>query len=547
MRYWRTSMMVSLMFFLLPMVLVSSETIIIKNATVYLPNGRYLENSYIRIKGIKLQQIGNMAELKDGIYDQEYDLKGCYVYPAFIDSYYRGFQDKESEDPQKTQGRSHYNRSDYEKLDRRKKGPLKERNYHVEKMVINNINLKGPVSKKLLSNGFTLVQVVPENGILAGTTAVLSLVSTDLGKAVLDPGKYMTLYFNRNSRKYPTTFSSLIAELKQLKEDSLYHQKMKKIQFYDDSDRVGYKPELDVLLPYFLKEKRFLIVTMDLVQQRLAEILKKELDVNPVLVGSSDIWRRKVDSNWNVILPLTFDPPAGGKYAFKGEKIKKNAKEKIYPKRIAEFIKNHKHISLTAPETGNYRDLFKNIRLLIKNGLTEAEILNALTINPAQLLGLEKFAGAIKPGLLANLVVSDKKIFEEKAKITKTFVEGKLIEFDSKKEKKKPAARNLTGNWLVTVKSPMRNLEFKMTIKQEGNEFTGKLISARGEIEIYEGSVSGNEVNFSGSTSPEKGLEMEVKVSGKLVDQKIEGTITLGPIMEGSFSAIPESDNGGAK
>ena len=155
--------------------------------------------------------------------------------------------------------------------------------------------------------------------------------------------------------------------------------------------------------------------------------------------------------------------------------------------------------------------------------------------------GISGFAGSIEPGKLASLFISDKKVFEDKAKIKKAYVEG--IKFDLKKPKGKPPVTDLTGKWDIKVESGMGNFEFKMTVEQDGNDLSGELSSQMGTMEIEEGSISGKEVNLSmsfsmGGQTVKIEISGTVKVEGK--DKKIEGTVIMGSFGKGKFVATPE-------
>ena len=176
----------------------------------------------------------------------------------------------------------------------------------------------------------------------------------------------------------------------------------------------------------------------------------------------------------------------------------------------------------------------------MKHGVPETAIIKALTLNPANLLGISEFAGAIKTGLLANLIISDKKVFEEKAKITKVFVEGELFDFKTREGDWKPPVTNLTGSWKVKIESPMGALDVKMTLEQEGNNLTGTLSGPDGSpADIQEGYISGDEVFITLSIDA-GGMDLNIEINAQYKDKKIRGTIVLGSFGEGSFVASPE-------
>lgn len=516
-----------------------SKTIIIKNGTVYLPNHTYQAESFIIIKDAKINQIGLMANLKEAIFDEEYDAKGGFIYPAFIDPLYKGFLKKEKAS---AQSRAQQRQG----VDKTKRKPYRDRGYLVADRAVNSLKLAQTKLKKIIENGFTCLHIVSGNGIITGTTAVVSTVSDVATQAVLVPDRYMYIVLKAAAGAYPSTLASLAAELMQMKEDAFYYQKMKKLQFHHKSKRLKYIPEMDLLLPYFNRQKRFVIETKNIVQQRLAEILARELKITPVIVAHSDIWRRKVGVSQDVILPLRFKPPMASRYATQGDKLKKEVEKKLYPEKLAQFIKAHPNTSLAPPSNGDYKTLFKNISGLLKAGLSEADIIRTLTENPARLLGVSRYLGTLQPGKLASLIVADKKIFAKKVKIKKVYAEGTGYELKAKPKGTKPPAANLTGTWSVKVESAMGNFELKMILNQDGNSLSGKMTSAMGDMEISEGTISGNEVSIS-MTAPIMGQDTTISISGKVEGSRIKGTLAIGSMGEGSFEAVKDESMGGAK
>jgi hypothetical protein len=65
---------------------------------------------------------------------------------------------------------------------------------------------------------------------------------------------------------------------------------------------------------------------------------------------------------------------------------------------------------------------------LVEKGLSPEAALAALTLVPAQLLGVSDRIGTITPGKMANLVITDGDLFKKGTKIRFTIVKGKRIE-----------------------------------------------------------------------------------------------------------------------
>lgn len=531
----RNLLLFAMLFFLVPALFFPSQLTLIRNVSVYLPDGKLAADHFIMISGSKIKNIGPMEQLdKKTIADIEYDLSGYKVYPAFIDAYYTGLQG----DVPKDKGGKRSS-DGMPSIDKSVRPSFHRRNLFIKRKCVDMLDLSETKLRKIMSSGFGFLHVVPENGIIGGTTVVISVSSSNPEQAVLVPQGFLSVNFRTNPSAYPTTLASFLAELQQLKQDCLYRQLMKEKQFYHPSKRLYYTPELDVLNPYMLNKKRFLVKTKNIVEQRIFEMMRENLEINPVMVGCSEIWRRAVDPRSDIVLLLDFKPPLSSKYAKMGEDQKKKAEKTLNPDKLAGFFRSHPRISLAPSSTGDYKNLFKNIRLLLERGISERQIIKSLTVIPARLLGIERYAGQMAAGRLASFIVCKNDIFDKKNRIEKMFIEGKMHGFSPRKGKSEPPAGDMTGNWVVKIQGQM-NFELKMTIEQEGNFFTGKLISSMGTMEINDGFISGSKVTFS-TSAPIGGQDTRIEVSGDYQEGEIRGTIHIGSFGAGSLLATPEN------
>jgi len=74
------------------------------------------------------------------------------------------------------------------------------------------------------------------------------------------------------------------------------------------------------------------------------------------------------------------------------------------------------------------KDILKNAKKAIDAGLSPEAALRAFTLDSADILGLSDRMGSIAPGKIANLVVTDGDIFNEKTKVKHVFVDGRWFE-----------------------------------------------------------------------------------------------------------------------
>ena len=89
-------------------------------------------------------------------------------------------------------------------------------------------------------------------------------------------------------------------------------------------------------------------------------------------------------------------------------------------------------------------DFLPNIRKAIKRGLSKKSALEALTINPANILKQEGITGELTKGSYANFLVTSKPIFDDKAEIYENWVLG--VKHIVKKENKTKEKKNIVEN-----------------------------------------------------------------------------------------------------
>jgi imidazolonepropionase-like amidohydrolase len=149
------------------------------------------------------------------------------------------------------------------------------------------------------------------------------------------------------------------------------------------------------------KEKlKFVIVGgRDAVQA--ADILKKE-NVG-VLLGSV------------YALPSREDDPYDARYTVPAQLAKAGVK-----------------FALTSPSPADTRNLPYEAGMAVAYGLPRDEALKAVTVNPAELLGVADKIGTIEKGKIADLVVTDGDLLELKTQVKNVFIAGRNISLDSK-------------------------------------------------------------------------------------------------------------------
>jgi hypothetical protein len=155
---------------------------------------------------------------------------------------------------------------------------------------------------------------------------------------------------------------------------------------------------------------------------------------------------------------------------------------------------------------GKTADFMPGIRKAIENGLSADDALRATTINPAKIIGIDRQLGSLDRGKIANIVVTDKPIFDKEAKVKRIFIDGRESKVPAEDEKKKPggagaaagtSASALDGSWSFVVKTTAGDASISATLHVENGQISGTFSGDRGSGSIGNGTFDGATVEFS--------------------------------------------------
>ncbi len=107
--------------------------------------------------------------------------------------------------------------------------------------------------------------------------------------------------------------------------------------------------------------------------------------------------------------------------------------------------------------------------------------LRALTLSPAEIFGVADRLGSIENGKIANLVITDGDLFDEKTKIKYVFVDGRRFTIHEPEKPKDPPKGDLTGKWKLSYTTPEGAEESTadLTMARDG-ALSGTVSSKRG-------------------------------------------------------------------
>jgi imidazolonepropionase-like amidohydrolase len=413
--------------------------------------------------------------------------------------------------------------------------------------------------EELRAIGFTTAQVVPYGGMLPGAGSLIQLGGKSAEEMVLAPKSVFYSELTDAERVYPATVIGVIAKYRELYRqatltknyESLYASNRNGLE-RPATDRVleAFYPVIDKKQPVLFKAEKVLDV------QRVLG-LQKDLGFSLLLADVKEGWDvlPKIKTSGAKTF-LSLDLPEEKKEEKKtNDKDKKEdkpataieAEKAALEKRKADFTARYTAQAATFQKEGvtfgfstlsaKPKDIPANLRRMIAAGLTEDQALAALTTNPAQLLGVSDRMGTIDNGKMANLVISDKPYFNEKAKVRYVFVDGVLYKQEVKEEKKAEAGKKVEaqGTWSYSTETPQGTNTGKVKLKNTDGTYTGTITSnlSDKETELKSIEVEGNKLSFSFD------FQMGPNTTTIEVSLTIDGDAFEGSMAVGSFGSFP--------
>lgn len=425
--------------------------------------------------------------------------------------------------------------------------------------------------------GFTAAQVMPRGRMLPGKGSLLFLAGDSGNEMVAqeDISLFAQLQ-GASGRIYPSTVIGVMSKLRDLyhqAEQAKAHGESYKKNAASGMRRPTSDPVLEAFFPVIAGDQDLVMKAVNARDISRALALQKELGYGLTLVDVKQGWEY-ADKLKDIPVMLSLDLPAAKK-----EEKKKEAKEGEEKKELTiaekemETLEARRAKAMEQYETQaavlankgveygfstlnvKAKDIRANIGRMIKAGLSEEQALAALTTVPAKMLGIDKVAGTVEKGKVANLLVSDSPYFEKDSNVRYVFVDGELFEYDAKPKKKKKAAgegdapvdeaaiNKIAGEWSYNMNAMGQEMKGTLSFSHDDGSWSGTMSDPQGSDEAEDLSdveVDDETVTFTidagGMT-----VEFELDFDGK----NYQGTASVGAMgsfeIDGERTADPDN------
>lgn len=383
------------------------------------------------------------------------------------------------------------------------------------------------------SAGFTTVVSAPKGGFFPGQAAVLDLAGERAGDMVVKSPVAVPVSFQLSGGfggGFPNSLLGVLAYVHQVWLDTDWSVKAQAI--YEKNPRGVTRPRYDrteTALAEALEDHALVLVPANnAMQLRRALELIDRWQVKGALYGGQmayevapEIAAKKlpvlVDLKWPEA-----EKDADPEYKPSIRTLRFRDRAPSSPAALAKAGVKFAFYSggITAP-----KDILKAAKKSIDAGLTPDAALRGLTLSPAEVFGVSDRLGSLESGKIANLVVTDGDLFEEKTKIKMVFVDGKKFEIREPEKPKEPPKGDLTGKWKLSYTTPEGAEESTadLTMDKDGT-ISGSLTSKRGTANIISGYLSVDKFSFTINIVLDQGAT-DVTFSGTFDGTTLKGAI----------------------
>ena len=380
--------------------------------------------------------------------------------------------------------------------------------------------------------GFTSALSAPRNGIFTGQGAVINLAGEDPRDMVVHTPATLNMG-TQGTGGYPGSLMGIIAYIRQVFIDTEHYAAAQPILAKNPraAERLPYDRTVRVLRNAIQAQRPVLWPVNTQVSMKRVVEMSDAFKLNSVFVGAHYAYE---DAAWigqkkiPVIASLRWPERAQNADPELQESLRTLRHRDRAHTSPAALHKAGVKFAFTNDGITNPKDMLKNAKKAIDAGLPADAAIRAFTLSAAEILGVADRMGSIEAGKIANVVVTDGDIFNERTQIKYVFVDGRRHEIRAEERPRERPTANASGRWNLTVNTPNGavNATANLTMAADGT-LTGSITSDMGSANIARGFVSGNNFSFT-FTMPVGGTPTEITMTGTMDGNNLKGSANVG-------------------
>jgi imidazolonepropionase-like amidohydrolase len=308
------------------------------------------------------------------------------------------------------------------------------------------IKVDDPELTKLAAAGITTILATPPGEVITGQSALVNVIAppdepqignvtgSRRGTIVIKSPVALHVTFPDRPRgnAYPESLMGVIAFVRQSFLDAQHYQaehahyqrvRSGMTRPVDDESIEAMQSAVEGKLPVALEANsaREILRALN---------LARELKLDAIVTGAREADQVLADlkaQNAHVVYSLDYPQRPKSLAPDDDEPIRLLRARANAPRVPAEIEKASVLFAFESGALKDAKDFLKNAAKAVRAGLPPDAAVRALTINAAKIAGISDRLGSIEPGKIANFIMTDGDLFDEKTRMTRVFVDGRPI------------------------------------------------------------------------------------------------------------------------
>ena len=381
-----------------------TQTIALTHATIHIGNGQVINDGMVVFSNGKIISVGPSEPIKDNA--KVIDCTGKQIYPGLIDA--------QTDLGLNEIGAVRSTRDEYE---------LGDLNPNVRSAIAYNTDSK--IINTVRSNGILLCNVVPQGGIISGSSSVMQLDAWNWEDAIykLDGGIHLSM---PEMIRFSTDGDPVKEDMNKIEDLRSFFRQAK--AYLDEPKHDHTNLKFDAVKGLFDRSKTF-FVHCGLVRGMMAAVeFAKEFNFKTVIVGGIDSWKIAdylKQNDVSVIIDQTHVLPIA------------QDDDVDQPYKTPYLLQQAGVLFCIADNNGEtrYKNMPFNAGTAVAYGLTKEQAVQSITLNAAKILGIDATTGSIENGKDANIIISDGDILDMKtSNVIYAYIQGRQINLDNKQK-----------------------------------------------------------------------------------------------------------------
>ena len=382
------------------------------NAMLVIDPQTTIPNGTLLVQGAFVQAAGRDVKIPAGAV--VVDLRGKYLYPALLDIY------TDYGLPEVKRGERSFGRS---QLESNKKGAYNwNQAVQPETDAAAQFTVNTQRADEFRKLGFGSVLTHLPDGVVRGTSVLVNLLDGKEQDALVKGNVAAHYSFDKGSstQDYPFSMMGSVALIRQTYYDANWHK------------RAQNKTEYNISLDRFNQNQGLpqIFEANDKLAVLRADKIGDEFGVQYIIKGGGEEYQLLEEikaTGAPLIVPIDFpqaydlDDP----YDALAVSLAELKHWEMAPANPGTLAKAGVPFALTLSGLKDKKDFWPNLRKAIGYGLSEQAALAALTTVPAQLMKMEGVVGTLRPGALANFLITSDNLFKADNVIFETWVKGR--------------------------------------------------------------------------------------------------------------------------